>query len=229
MFIGHFALGLAAKRVSPATSLATLFAAAQLIDLAWPLMLLAGLERVRIDPGNTAFTPLDFESYPWSHSLLMVAAWALVFGVVVRWRTDDARAAWVTGALVLSHWLLDFLTHRPDLPLAPGASPRLGLGLWESVPGTLAVELALFAAGVWIYVSATRPRSRRGTIALASLVGFLTVVYLGNVFGSPPPTPGAVAVVTLAMWLFLPWAAWIERNRELQPSGSSENAAPAST
>jgi membrane-bound metal-dependent hydrolase YbcI (DUF457 family) len=215
VFIGHFALGLAAKRAAPRASLPVLFAAAQLIDLAWPVLLLAGLESVRIDPGNTAFTPLDFESYPWSHSLAMVTVWALLFGAAVRWRTGDARAAVVTGALVLSHWLLDFVTHRPDLPLAPGASPKVGLGLWNSVPASLAVEGALFAAGVWLYASATRPRSRRGTIALGSLVAFLVLAHLGNAFGSPPPSVTAIGVVGLAMWLFLPWAGWIERNREV--------------
>jgi len=213
VFIGHFALGLAAKRAAPATSLATLFAAAQLIDLAWPLLLLAGIERVRIDPGNTAFTPLDFESYPWTHSLLMVAVWAVLFAAVLLWRGGTRRAALVVGGLVLSHWVLDFVTHRPDLPLAPGAT-KVGLGLWNSVPATMIVEGALFAGGVWLYATGTRALNRKGAIALWALVAFLVLVYLGNVFGSPPPSAQAIGVVGLSMLLFLPWAAFIDRNRE---------------
>src|SRR5512142_2070175 len=98
MFIGHFAVGLAAKRVAPRTSLGTLFVAAQLVDLVWPALVLVGIEEVRVDPGNTAFTPLDFVSYPWTHSLLMVVTWAVVFGLVYRWRTGDLAAALVLGA-----------------------------------------------------------------------------------------------------------------------------------
>jgi hypothetical protein len=219
MFIGHFAVGLAAKRVAPRTSLAALFAAAQLIDLVWPILLLAGAERVRIDPGNTAFTPLDFESYPWTHSLLMVVVWAALFALVYWRRTGEARGAGVLAALVVSHWVLDFVTHRPDLPLAPGGV-KVGLGLWNSVPASLAVEGGLFVAGVAVYLVTTRARNRSGSIALWSLLAFLVVVYAGNVLGPPPPSASAIGVVGLAMWLFLPWAAWIDRNREVVGSSS---------
>ncbi len=147
MFIGHFAVGFAAKSLAPRTSLGTLFAASQLLDLVWPILVLLGVEKVRVDPGNTAFTPLDFVNYPWSHSLLMALVWAAGFALVYRARTGFARGAWVVGALVLSHWALDFVSHRPDLPLAPGAS-RVGLGLWNSVPATVIAETALFAVGV---------------------------------------------------------------------------------
>jgi len=215
MFIGHFAVGFAAKRLSPRTSLGTLFAAAQLIDLAWPVMLLVGLERVRIDPGNTAFTPLDFESYPWTHSLLMVSIWAIAFALLYRYRKGPGPGALVVGGLVLSHWVLDLLTHRPDLPLAPGAA-KVGLGLWGSVPATLAVEGALFAAGVAIYAVGTRARNRKGAIALWALVAFLVVLYVANIAGPPPPTERAIAVAGLFLWLLVPWAAWIDRNRDVR-------------
>lgn len=229
MFIGHIALGLAAKRVAPRTSLGTLVVASQLVDLAWPAMVLAGLERVRIEPGNTAFTPLDFESYPWTHSLLTGAIWAIAFGAVYRWRTGYSRGAAVVAALVLSHWLLDFVTHRPDLPLAPGGV-RVGLGLWNSVPGTLAVEGALFAAGVAVYAVTTRARNRRGSIGFWALVAFLVLAYAGNVLGPPPPSATAIGVVGLAMWLFLPWAVWIDRSRDLVAGAGAEGpwaAAPS--
>jgi hypothetical protein len=213
MFIGHFALALAAKPVSPRTSLGTLFAAAQLADLVWPILLLLGLEQVRVDPGNTAFTPLDFVSYPWTHSLLMALVWAAAFALAYLGRTKLARGAWVVGVLVFSHWVLDFITHRADLPLAPGAA-KVGLGLWSSVPATVLVEGALFAAGVLVYARKTRPRDRVGQLAFWALVAFMVVIYVANLLGPPPPSARAVSIVTLFMWLFVPWGVWIDRHRE---------------
>ncbi|HZR08327.1 MAG TPA: hypothetical protein VFA79_07085 [Myxococcales bacterium] len=213
MFIGHFALALAAKPVSPRTSLGTLFAATQLADLVWPILLLLGVETVRVDPGNTAFTPLDFASYPWTHSLLMALVWAAAFALAYFARTRLARGAWVIGVLVFSHWALDFVTHRADLPLAPGAA-KVGLGLWSSVLATVLVEGALFAAGVLVYVKKTRPRDRTGRLAFWALVVFLIAVYVSNILGPPPPGARAVSIVTLSMWLFVPWGVWIDRHRE---------------
>jgi hypothetical protein len=213
MFLGHFAVGLAAKRVAPGTSLGTLFAAAQLLDLVWPVFVLVGIERVRVDPGNTAFTPLDFVSYPWTHSLLMAAGWSLLFGAVYLWRTRYARGAIVAAALVLSHWVLDLVSHRPDLPLAPGA-PKVGLGLWSSVPATIAIEGALFVTGAYLYATATRPRSRTGRLALGALLAFLGAIYVANVTGPPPPNATVIGAAGLLTWLFVPWAIWIDRNRE---------------
>jgi membrane-bound metal-dependent hydrolase YbcI (DUF457 family) len=225
MFLGHFAVGFAAKRASPRTSLGTLFLAAQLLDLLWPALILLGLEEVRIEPGNTAFTPLDFVSYPWTHSLLMVLLWGAGLGLAYRARTGSARGAWVVGALVLSHWVLDLVTHRPDLPLAPGAV-KVGLGLWNSVPGTIAVEGALFAAGVYLYATATRPRNRTGTVALWLLVAVLAGIYVANL-GGPPPSARAIGAAGLLGWLFLPWAVWIDRNRHAV-TGRGEAAHPES-
>ena len=215
MFIGHFGLALAAKRVAPRTSLGTLAAAAQWVDLVWPFLVLLGVERVRVAPGATAFTPIDFEYYPWTHSLVAALAWATAFGVAYRLRTGYGRGAIVAAALVASHWVLDFLTHRPDLPLAPGGGTRVGLGLWNSVHGTLAAEVALFLFGVYSYATATRPRNRTGVVALWSLVAFLGVAYAGNVFGGPPPSSTAIAVAGLALWLLVPWFAWADRNRDV--------------
>jgi hypothetical protein len=135
-FIGHFALGFAAKRAAPRISLGVLFAAAQFADLLWPVLVAVGVEKVRIDPGNTAFTPLDFVSYPFSHSLLMIVIWGALCGLLYNNR--------ILFGLVISHWILDFLTHRPDMPLYPGGGPKFGLGLWNSVPATLAVEVLMY-------------------------------------------------------------------------------------
>ncbi len=130
MFIGHFALGFAAKRAAPRLSLATLFAAAQFADLLWPFLLAAGVEQVRIVPGITAFTPLDFISYPYSHSLLALVIWGVLFGAICAVIVRDRRVMLVVAALVVSHWVLDWITHRPDMPLYPG-SVKVGLGLWN--------------------------------------------------------------------------------------------------
>jgi hypothetical protein len=213
MFIGHLGLALAAKRAAPRTSLGTLGAAAEWIDLVWPVLLLLGVERVRIAPGTTAFSPLDFEHYPWTHSLAMVAAWAVALGLAYRARTGYARGAWVVAALVASHWGLDALAHRPDLPLAPGIATRVGLGLWGSVAGTIAVEGAIFFAGLWTYLGCTRPLNRKGSFGLWALVAFLLVAYAANVLGGPPPSAEAVGWVGLSTWLIVLWLAWVDRNR----------------
>jgi hypothetical protein len=212
MFIGHFALGLAAKRAAPRLSLAVLFGAAQLADILWPVLLALGLEQVRIDPGNTRFTPLDFVSYPYSHSLLLLTVWALAFGWVVRRR--DARAFVVVSLLVVSHWVLDFVTHRPDMPLYPGG-PKVGLGLWNSVPATVAIEVPMYAAGVWIYLRGTRPRDAVGTWAAGLLLAILFLIYLGNLSpAAVPPSVAAITAVSIAGGvLFTAWAWWADRHR----------------
>jgi hypothetical protein len=214
MFLGHFALGFAAKKIEPSVSLATAIGAAQLADLVWPVFLLSGLERVAIAPGDTPVTPLRFESYPYSHSLVALILWGLAFGALhfAVWRKP--RAAVLLGLLVVSHWVLDVASHRPDMPLLPWGETRLGLGLWYSVPATLVVEAALFAGGVAVYLSATRARDAVGRFALAGFVAFLGLVYVGNLFGPPPPSVVAVAWAgLLGAGLLLAWAAWVDRHR----------------
>ena len=214
MFIGHFAVAMAGKRLAPGVSLGMLFLAAQLVDLVWPVFLLLGLERMEIDPGNTAFTPLDFVYYPLTHSLVAGFGWAFALGALWFAFRRDVRGAFVVGVLVLSHWVLDFVTHRPDLPISLDSGPKVGLGLWNSVPATLAVESTLFALGVFLYVRLTRATRRRGLWAFWSLVGFLVLTYVANVVGPPPPDARAVAWVGLATWLLPLWAWWADRNRE---------------
>jgi len=216
MFIGHAAAALAGKRAAPRTSLGVLLAAATFLDLLWPILLLMGWERVEIDPGNTAFTPLDFVRYPISHSLLMVLGWAFLAGGFYYGFTRYRYGAWTMAALVLSHWVLDWLTHRPDLPLWPGG-PRVGLGMWHSVPVTLIVELLLFAVCLAIYLGTTRPRDGIGRWAFWTLIAFYLAVYLLDVFGPPPPNPRAIAWTALAAWLLPLWAWWADRHREVTP------------
>jgi len=213
MFLGHFALAMAAKRAAPRLSLGSLFVAAQFADLLWPILVLAGVERVEVRPGITAVTPLDFVSYPWSHSLAMLAVWGVLLGAAFMAARRGAAAAGMIAALVVSHWLLDFASHRPDMPLSPGGRRMLGLGLWNSLPATLVVELGLYALGLAIYARSTEPRDRIGRWALWSLIGFLGALYLGNVFGPPPPSARAVAWSGVAMWLLIAWGYWIDRHR----------------
>jgi hypothetical protein len=214
MFIGHFAVGFAAKRATPGVSLAALFVAAELADLVWPVMVALGVEQVRIDPGNTAFTPLDFISYPYSHSLALLVVWAIVFGLayrVIAGRNGSAFA--ILAALVVSHWFLDLISHRPDMPLYP-RGPRLGLGLWNSVPGTLAVETLMYIAGLWTYVRTTRPRDGAGRWGFLSFALFLMVVYVSSAVGPPPPSVTAVWTVGLVGGLILViWSGWFDRHR----------------
>jgi hypothetical protein len=216
VFIGHFAVAFAAKRAAPSVSLGTLFVACELVDLIWPLFLLLGIERVRIDPGNTAFTPFDFIHYPWTHSLLMCALWAAFLGFFYFLVRKNARAAIVVAALALSHWLLDALVHRPDLPLAPGGEARIGLGLWNSVPATLVLEGAMFVAALVLYLRNTRARDRIGSAGLWALIAFLLVAYCGAAFGHPPPNVETVAWAGIIGGIVTAlWGYWVDRHREV--------------
>lgn len=214
MFLGHFALAFGAKRAEPETSLWTLFVAAQLPDLVWPVLVLAGAERVAIAPGDTAVTPLRFESYPISHSLLTVALWGVALALLHWWRERRPAASFVLWALVVSHWLLDFVSHRPDMPLAPG-SPRLyGLGLWDSVAGTVVVEGLMYAAGLALYLNATRAPDAVGRWGFFALAAVLVLLYVASLVSPPPPSPQAVAVAgSLGGVLFAAWAVWVDRHR----------------
>lgn len=229
MFIGHFALAFAAKPLAPKTSLGSLFLAAQFIDLLWPTLLLLGLERVRIAPGATAVTPLVFEHYPISHSLLAVAAWAVLVGGGYLAVRRERRGAVVLAALVASHWLLDLVVHQPDLPLAPGTATLVGLGAWASLPLTLAIEVPLFAAGAWLYARNTVARNATGRWAFAGLVAFLLGIHAGNLFGAPPPSAEAIAWVGQAQWLLVAWGYWVDRHRAaaaLEPLGGRRLFSP---
>jgi hypothetical protein len=214
MFIGHFGLGLGTKRAAPIVSLGTLFIACQFADLLWPSLVLLGYERVDVRPGATVMTPLDFVSYPYSHSLLALCGWGVAAGAVYlfihRQRVVPAVAI---ALLIVSHWLLDYFTHRPDMPLTLHGQEKLGLGLWNSVGGTLAAEFAIFGVGLALYLRATRPRDRAGAVGLWGLVAFLVIVYLASTFGPPPPTAAAVAWSAQAMWLIVIWGYWVDKHR----------------
>ncbi len=213
MFLGHYAVALGAKRAAPVTSLGTLFAAAALLDLVWPVLVILGLERVSVEPGDTAFTPLRFEHYPLSHSLLMSVVWGIAFGAAYFVFRRARSASVVLALLVVSHWLLDAIVHRPDLPLTLTGDKRIGLGLWNSIAGTLAVEFAMFALGLMIYLRMTRARDASGRRGIAAFAVFLLIIYAGAAFGPPPPSSNTVAWSDMGQWLVVLWAAWLDRHR----------------
>ncbi|MEW6016113.1 MAG: hypothetical protein AB1690_12435 [Candidatus Zixiibacteriota bacterium] len=214
MFIGHIAVGLASKKISPRLSLGTLLLSVQFIDLLWPVMLILGLEKVEIVPGITAFTPLDFKSYPITHSLLMVVIWGLAFGFVYFLFRRHLLNALLLGFGVVSHWLLDLLTHRPDLPLAPGVPTVVGLGVWNFFWLSFVLESLLYVIGISLYLTVSRPKDRTGTYSFWSLILFLGAIFIANAFGPPPPNVNAIAYAGLALWLLPLWGYWIERHRE---------------
>lgn len=217
MFIGHYGVGLGAKKFAPHVSLAILFIAAQFLDLLWPIMLLTGNAHVDIKPGITKMTPLDFTHYPISHSLLMAIVWGLVVGIIAWFVLKKVTPAVVLAILVPSHWILDLIVHRPDLPLFPGSSVKAGLGLWNYPAATLIVEGLIFFGGVFIYLRSTKPKNKTGVFAFWGLIVFFLAIYVMSVFGSPPPNQAAIAWAGNLQWLFVIWAWWADRNRVPDP------------
>jgi hypothetical protein len=216
MFIGHTAVALAARSRSRDVSLGALMTAAFALDLIWPVLLLAGIEEVRIVPHATAFNALEFVSYPWSHSLLMALFWSLGAFVLARRIGVSPVQALVVAAAVVSHWMLDFITHVPDLPLWPGNAPKVGLGLWNSVPGTLALEGILFAGSIAMYTSATRARDRIGSGSFWSFAIASALMWASSPWSTPPPSERFLAIFSLGVWLLIAWAAWADRHRQFR-------------
>ncbi|HUX34496.1 MAG TPA: hypothetical protein VMV51_11565 [Gemmatimonadaceae bacterium] len=214
MILGHYGVALAAKRAAPRTSLGTLILAAQWADELWPLLLLAGVERVRVVPGYLPANSLEFVSYPYTHSLLALVVWGAVLGGAYLLARKYVRGAWIVGALVVSHWVLDLVVHAPDLPLWPGSGTRLGLGLWHSIAGTLVVEFALLLVGAVVYVRATRARDRIGSWGLWAMLALLAAILLSGLLGPPPADTRTLAFGALGLWLFVPWGYWVDRHRE---------------
>ncbi|MCC3155678.1 hypothetical protein LJ737_00405 [Hymenobacter sp. 15J16-1T3B] len=218
MFIGHFGLALGAKTAQPRVSLGTLFLAAQFADLLWPTLLLLGLERVAIQPGITHMTPLNFEHYPISHSLLLQLVWGAALGLGYGLLRRNWRGAALVALLVPSHWLLDLLMHRPDLPLFPGHSPLLGLGLWNHPLAAQLLEAVTFFGGLASYLRHTAARNKAGVYALWSLVAFLLLIQVGNLLGPAPTSVTALAWAGQLQWLIVLWGYWADRNRAAVPA-----------
>ena len=214
MFVGHIGVALGAKGVAPKVPLPVLILAAAFLDVLWPIFLMAGIEHAQIEPGFTIVSPLNFYDYPYSHSLAAALLWAGAFGFAYRLLRDDSWGGWVLGALVLSHWPLDAIVHRPDLPIYPGGPERYGYAVWNSVEQTLLLEGAIFLAGILIYWGTTQARDRTGVYSFWSLMLLLGLLWLDSIFGPPPPSMTVVAVAGLAgAAIVFVWAGWIDRHR----------------
>jgi hypothetical protein len=213
MFVGHMAVALGAKAIEPRLPLGAAVASAFGLDLLWPVLLLLGAEVVQVRVGDTAFTNLSFVSYPWSHSLLVVTGWSILTAVGSRGLCGSWRVGSMLGGLVLSHWFLDVVTHRPDMPLWP-FGPVIGLGLWDSIAGTILLEGSLLVAGLWMYLASSGSRDRTGSWGLVGLVALTSIVWVTQPWSPPPPNATAVAWGALVLWLLPPWARWIDAHRE---------------
>ena len=214
MFVGHYAVGLAAKRFAPRTSLGILIAAPILLDLIWPILVLIGWEHVSIVDSPNRFLRLQFDSYPVSHGLVAVIGWATLFASIyfgVARYLAGAIAVWLG---VISHWLLDYMVHRPDLPLYAGSSRLLGLGLWNRRWITVAVELALLAAGVAIYLFQTRARNKFGSFGFWAFLLVIVALYGAVVFGPAPSSVNKLAIAALSSLVFVGFAWWFDSHRE---------------
>ena len=214
MFLGHYGVGFASKKIEPRASLGTYIMATVFLDLLWPVFLLIGLEHVKIDPGNTVVTPLNFYDYPYSHSLLMSVVWSLLFGGIYYLIKKNKKTSIILGICVFSHWILDFLVHRADLPLAPGVETFFGLGLWNSLPATLILELFIFLGGAYLYLNTTKAKDNIGKFSLLGFILLLLIIYAMNLFsGTLPPNANAIAYAGLGQWLFVAWGYWIDKHR----------------
>jgi hypothetical protein len=217
MFLGHFGLGLAGKRVAPSVSLGTLFLAVQWADLLFFILAVAGIEHFRIAPGITRVTPVDFFDYPISHSLVWLIVWGIAVGGLYFAVRKSRLGALLLAAGVVSHWFLDAFVHRPDMPVLP-AGPKVGLGLWNSPAATVVAEALVFSWGIAIYRKTTRATDRTGRWAFWALIVFLAATWVGSIVGPPPPNERAMEWTGLAIWVFVPWGWWIERHRTIVSS-----------
>jgi len=216
MLVGHVAVGLAAKRVEPRISLGTLVLAAMFADLLWCVFMIAGIEHVQYKPGMGAANYLDASDIAISHSLLTDVVWAGLLAAAYFLKRRYPRGALVLFVAVLSHWLLDFVAHRPDMPLAPGGHRYFGLGLWTSIPATLIVEGGFWVVALVLYVRALRPRNRAAVYAFWSVAALLTLLWYGNIAGPPPSNPHTAPIASLILFtLIVAWAYWMNRLRRI--------------
>jgi hypothetical protein len=211
MLVGHLAVGLTGKRIEPRISLGTWILAALLADLIVFPLLIAGIERFHTEAGVTANRMVG--DIPYSHSLLMDAVWAGLFAGAYFLLRRYPRGARLLFAVVLSHWLLDFVSHRPDMLLAPGTQAVFGLGLWNSIPATLVVEGGLWLFAIIVFARAFMPGKRVGTYAFWIGVVLLTLAWYGNITSGMDPNPVRAGISGLIFFLLMiAWAYWINRS-----------------
>lgn len=215
MFVGHYGPSFAAKALKKSIPLWVLFLAAQLVDVFWAIFVILGIEKVRIAPGITVTNPLDLYYMPYTHSLPAAIFWAAAAVIAYRLfrKPDGWPAAGIVGAVVFSHWVLDLLVHRPDLPPYDDAF-KVGLGLWNYPVPAFALEVAFLFGGMYLYLRATQPTNPGGRCGMI-IFGFVMLAIQALVFfGPPPPSDKAVAVIALVSYfVFAGVAYWLERKR----------------
>jgi hypothetical protein len=213
MFLGHFGVGFGAKRVAAKVSLGTMILAAELLDLVFGVLLLAGVEHASVKPGLMAASSLDLYFYPYSHSLAATLVYSVLLGAAYYLVRHDFRSATVVGLAVSSHWFLDLIFHRPDLPLGFQDGLKFGLGVWDSLPLTVLLELGLFTFGFLLYLRSTAANDRVGRFGVWALAIVLIVVYFVTQFGPPPPNEQALGLSLLLLWITVPLGYWIDGHR----------------
>jgi len=201
------------KIYAPAISLCVLFIAAQFLDLLWPSLLLLDIEHVVISPGITKVMPYDFIDYPISHSLIMVVGWGFILALLAKFMFKNLKYSIIIFLCVISHWFLDLIVHRPDLPIIPGDSTLLGFGLWNYPFLTALIEGVIFIAGVFLYLKATSSKNNHGKYGLIVLIALFITIQVGSMLGPPPPSVSAIAWVGQSQWLFVILAFYVDKNR----------------
>ena len=207
MLVGHFAAAMVAKRIEPRVSLGTTVLASMFPDLLWAIFLLAGIEHVAVVPGVATNRMIGLDLV-YSHGLLPDIVWAAMFAAIYFGVRKNARGAWVLFAAVLSHWVLDVISHRPDMPLAPGGRTILGLGLWNSLAATILVEGGFWLLAIVLYVRVTTSKNRAGIYGFWIVIALLTWIWFVNITTPPPPNGvGSLVFFTLV----IAWAYWMNR------------------
>lgn len=219
MNIGHYGVSLGLKKADKNINLGLLFFASQFVDILWAVLVLLGIERADIVPGITAANPIDYTYYPFSHSLIASLIWTGVLYIIFRVLptkpgSQKSKVALVMATAVLSHFFLDLLSHRPDLPLSIGDSPKIGLGLWNFVLVSYIVEGLIFFIGLWLYMRATDGETFAGKYGMLIFAAFLFLTNLMNLFGTPPPNSQTLATFSLTTYLLsIGIAFWLDRKR----------------
>jgi hypothetical protein len=219
MLVGHLAAGLAGKLASPKTSLGTLVLAALAADLLWCVFLLVGLEHVTVtERGATLMRSVVVSDISYSHSLLMNVLWGTILSAFYFWRRRDDIGAWVVFGVLISHWLLDVISHHPDMPIAPRGKEVFGLGLWNSIPATLLIEGGLWLLAVLLYARTKLWKTRPRLILFWIGILLLTAAWYNNIAGPPPPPNVAAAAVSslIIFSLTVVWAWWIDRQSKME-------------
>jgi hypothetical protein len=182
--------------------------------LLWGLLMVCGIEHVQFKPGIGPGNYFSASNILISHSLAMDVVWAALLSAVSYLTCRSPRAPLVILGLVLSHWILDWVSHRPDLPIAPGLNQHVGLGLWTSIPATVMVEGGLWASALIFYARASRPKGRAGSYAYWAGIVVLTIAWYNNIAGPPPRNPATAPLASLAFFsLAVLWAFWIDALR----------------